>query len=693
MSTQNRLANSSSPYLQQHANNPVDWYTWDTEALDRARKEKKPILLSVGYSACHWCHVMAHESFEDEATAEMMNKYFINIKVDREQRPDIDKIYQTSHSLLTQRGGGWPLTVFLDYRTHAPFFSGTYFPKEPRHGLPSFREVLMSIADYFNSHLDDISKQGEEVSQTLKKMYAPRPSQSSLPPNLTNTAYQTLERLFDAEYGGFGEAPKFPQVSQLSFLVHCAEKFSAEDKTTEAIQASGMALHTLRCMILSGVYDQVGGGFYRYAVDRAWLIPHFEKMLYDNGLLLSFLAEASTLIDEDLFRHALHETAQWALRDMQSPAGAFYSSLDADSEGEEGLYYTWSQQEMMSLLDSDTLNTLKEYWNINTPANFEGSWHLNTINDDIRKQDKQQLIEKAKVTLLATRTQRISPHLDDKILTSWNALMIKGMAKAAMASEEKTYADGAWRAFEFIHKNLWDGQYLFSSCRKQQIEKISYLDDYAFLLDACLSLLQLRWDANVFEFANTLADALIDQFEDSTHGGFFFTPHQHEKLLERPRTFYDEAIPSGYAVAVYALSCLGALCGKDKYLNSAKRALEQAGEVLQRNPAECASLLYAANLNHAMPSIVVLRGAEESMRTWQQIARQNFSSSRLCFAIPASFDLSNNFPAITAKTVLAEDPNGVTAYICQGTTCLEPISKQEHFVEYLVQNSLKLKSE
>ena len=687
MKQKNELSNSTSPYLRQHADNPVAWQLWSEATLELAKQEKKPILLSIGYSACHWCHVMAHESFADAETAEIMNAHFINIKVDREQRPDLDKIYQTTHALLTQRSGGWPLTVFLDAHTQIPFFSGTYFPKEARHGLPAFREVLLKVAEYFKQYPQEVLKQGKQLHANLQRIYAPRKSQSYQPEDITATAYRQLQTLFDKQYGGFGEAPKFPQTANLNLLLYCAEHFTETKQPSDATQAATIALHSLQAMTLSGVYDQVGGGFYRYAVDRAWRIPHFEKMLYDNALLLAVLADASLMTGVSLFKNAVDETAQWLLDEMTDADGGFYASIDADAQGHEGRYYTWSCEEIQSLCSREDYQHLQAYWNLQEAPNFEGQWHLNVIDDSIREQDKQHRLRTIKAALLAVRKQRTPPDRDDKILTAWNALTITGLAKAAMMSQNQTYAQAAWRAFNFIRQSMWDGKRLHAYDRQQHSQAVCYLDDYAFLLEACITLLQLRWDNTLLEFTQQLAKALIEQFEDSEHGGYFFTPHQHESLLQRPRTFHDEALPAGYAVATYTLIRLAMLCGDEAYLHSAKRALEQASTSLQHEPNHCATLVYAASMYHRLPTTIILRGQQEAMQAWQQLAQQYFSTQRLCFAIPNSAQ-SNLPPALAAKTPSTEA--AVCAFICQGTQCLAPLSTLTAFEDYLAKHSLKL---
>ncbi len=664
------MVNSTSPYLQQHADNPVDWFTWGEEAFNKARRENKPILLSIGYSACHWCHVMAHESFEDETTAALMNRHFVNIKVDREERPDIDKIYQLTHSLLIRGPGGWPLTTFIDPKTHAPFFSGTYFPDQPRHHLPAFKEVLVSLADYFNTHLQEIRRQGEVVCTAMQRIYAPQEPLSSLPRNALENTCNALLDCFDTVHGGFGEAPKFPQPSYLEFLIY----YWVKARHQPAIEA---VVYTLNKMSNSGVYDHIGGGFYRYAVDREWMIPHFEKMLYDNGWLLSLLSDAAIFNGAELFKQRVCETAEWVMREMQSSAGGYYSSIDADSEGKEGWFYVWSQQDIDAALqgDGDAAALIRRHYNLGDAENFEGKWHLhlNAATDD-------PTLATVKKKLFDYRNQRIKPHLDNKILTAWNALMIKGMAKAAMVANEKRYADSAQRAFRFMQTTMWDGKQLRSCWNNDVMQTTMYLDDCAFLLDTTLYLLQMRWDKQKFSFALSLADILLEQFEDKLHGGYFFTPDEHEILLQRPRTFTDEAVPCGYGIATSALILIGLLSGYAKYLTSAERALGQANRVLEKELMHCTTLVRVSDTWENLPEIIILRGAKTLLPDWQYCVNQTFNPQRYCFAIPS--DAADLPPAIADKPA-AQNFATVRAYICQGTACQKPIDDLDCFRKYL----------
>ncbi len=685
----NRLARETSPYLLQHADNPVHWHPWDEEAFAQARAEDKPILLSVGYSACHWCHVMAHESFEDEATANLMNRLFVNIKLDREERPDIDKIYQTSQSLITQRTGGWPLTMFLDPQDRCPFFGGTYFPKEPRHNLPPFREILERVHAYYTEHREDIRKQNRTLKDTLHKIYAPADTAAAPAPALADAAHATLIKQFDRVHGGFGDEPKFPHSELMEFMLH---------RSAHAARSGGgdpraeyAALYTLEKMCGGGLYDHLGGGFYRYSVDAAWQIPHFEKMLYDNGPLLGLCAGAWRVSGKPRFAAAARETARWVLREMQAPEGGYYATLDADSEGGEGAFYAWRADEVASLLgkDSEDFEIAARHFGLDKVPNFEGKWHLHAAADagavaQALGKDAAAVhtsIARVKQTLFAHREQRPRPGRDDKILTSWNALMIKGMAQAARLLGDDDCYESAVRALDFVRATLWRDGRLAATCKDGRARLDGYLDDYAFLLDAIFHLLQCHWRDDDLAFALALADAVLARFEDADNGGYYFTAHDHERLIERPRTLHDEATPSGYGVTTLALARFGLLCGNDAYLASADRALAQASPTIANAPSGCTTLLHALAERHEPPEIVIIRARGDApgdaLARWQHAAAEQYSPLRFCFTIPA--DAANLPPALRDKPVRGD----AAAYLCRGTTCLAPIDDLDAFAAAL----------
>jgi len=507
----NRLCKETSPYLLQHADNPVDWYPWGEEAFELGRQTGKPILLSVGYSACHWCHVMAHESFEDDATAALMNELFVNIKVDREERPDVDKIYQTAHQLLTQRGGGWPLTMFLSAVDQRPFFGGTYFPNEARYGMPSFSDLLVKVSSYYEENDAAIREQGIRLNEVLERLVPEAAADDlELTPAPAKQLRQLLSKNFDYDFGGHGGAPKFPHPATTEWLLRAWRNTANDDEPD--IDALFMATLTLTRMAEGGIFDHVGGGFSRYSVDRYWQIPHFEKMLYDNGALLAAYSQAFLATGEQLFRQTASRTADWMLADMLSPDGGFYSSRDADSEGEEGKYYVWTPDEVGALLDDEQFGLVARRFGLDKEANFEGKWHL-TVREPV--DDPESKIEAALRLLLAERETRVPPGRDDKQLTSWNALAIRGMAIAGRVLEREDLVDAAESACDFILENLIDDGRLLASYKDGQARFSAYLDDHAFMVDAILELLQSRWSKRHLDFAILLADLVLEYFEDA----------------------------------------------------------------------------------------------------------------------------------------------------------------------------------
>src|SRR5438105_2786181 len=553
----NRLANQTSPYLQQHAANPVDWYPWGPEALERARREDKPILLSVGYSACHWCHVMAHESFEDPEVAALMNRLFVNVKVDREERPDLDQIYQSAHQMLAQRPGGWPLNMFLA-PDGTPFFGGTYFPKAARFGLPGFAELCERIAAIWRDQQPEIASQNSEVrkalARTLPRRAAHRPEFS---PDVLRALLDQLRASFDARFGGFGTAPKFPHPTDLELCLRKGE--------------TDIAHTTLKRMCEGGIYDQLGGGFSRYSVDAQWMIPHFEKMLYDNGPLLALLADTWLASGDALFARCAAQTAGWILREMQSPEGGYYSSLDADSEHEEGKFYVWTREEVRSLLGADECRLFETQYCLDQPPNFENKhWHSRVSGPA----GDERLLEQAKAKLFAAREKRVRPGRDEKILVSWNALAIRGMARAGRVFGRPEWTASARRALDFIRAKMWRGGRLLATYKDGRAHLNAYLDDYAFLLAALLELMQNQFSTEDLGFAEALAGVLLEQFEDPVAGGFFFTARDHERLIHRPKPGHDNATPSGNAVAAWALGRLAALTGNERHARAAQRTLE-----------------------------------------------------------------------------------------------------------------------
>jgi uncharacterized protein len=666
----NRLAQASSPYLQQHADNPVDWYPWGEEALQRARTEGKPILLSIGYSACHWCHVMAHESFENPETARVMNERYVNIKVDREERPDLDRIYQNAHMLLTRRNGGWPLTLILT-PDQVPFFAGTYFPVQARHGLPAFVDVLNRVADFLAENPADIAAQNASLQEAMARMYAPQGG--SIPgPEVLDRARAELNRNFDARHGGFGAAPKFPHPATLEWLAwHGARHGDA--------RAEAMLAQTLEAMARGGIFDQVGGGFCRYSTDDRWMIPHFEKMLYDNGPLLGLYARQAARGDARS-RQVIRQTVGWLIREMTDASGAFYSSLDADSEGEEGRFYVWTPEQVRALLEPAEWEVASRVWGLDGPANFEGHWHLyellepatvaRSLNMD-PEAAAQTLLQSARGKLLAAREQRVWPHRDEKILTSWNALMISGLIRAGEALDEPEWLDRAEAAMRAVQRSLWRDGRLYASFREGADTPMprAYLDDHASMLAASLDLLRVRWSLEWLGWAQTLAEVLLRDFADTRDGGFFYTAVDHEALIQRPKVYADDAMASGNGVAAQALLQLGYLLVEPRYLKAAESALTNGGPMMEEAPLGHMSLLQALDLYREPPPMVILRGPEMASRAWQRAVRERDAQAWV-FTLPAE---GKGLPqALAGKCGHPTAPDRVVAYLCRGTTCSPP---------------------
>jgi uncharacterized protein len=682
----NRLASETSPYLKQHAHNPVEWYPWGSEALELARREQKPIHLSVGYSACRWCHILERESFEDEATAKILNDNFVNIKVDREERPDIDRIYQIAQQMLTQRGGGWPLTMFLTHDDQRPFFGGTYFPQEARYGLPPFKDVLLRVAAYYREHAPELRRQNEALMAAFVELNPP-PADSGV--ELTaaplDKCRAVLERAFDRDHGGLSGAPKFPHPQTVEWLLRRGHASSrSPEADTEALQ---MATLTLRRMAEGGINDQLAGGFYRYSVDERWMIPHFEKMLYDNAALLAAYAQAALATGESFFAHIAQHTAEWVMREMVSAEGSFYSSLDADSEGHEGKFYVWDREEVRAALDSAEFAVFAPRFGLDQPANFEGRWHLRVTTpvEEVARlasrtpQEVETLIDAGRAKLLAVRAQRVRPARDEKILTSWNALMIRGMALAARALQREDLAASATRALDFIRTQLWRDDRLLATCMDGRAHLNAYLDDYVYLADAILELQQLRFRADELAFARELAEVVLGCFADRAGGGFYFTADDHETLIHRTKAFADDATPAGNGIGARVLLRLGYLLGESRYLAAAEHTLRAAWPALERYSHGHVSLLCALEELLTPPEIVILRGETRTIGGWRDAIAPLYAPHRLLLAVPS--EAKDLPPAMADKTPRA----GPVAYVCRGSICSAPIDSLEMLMEQLVE--------
>ncbi|MBI5891722.1 MAG: thioredoxin domain-containing protein [Nitrosomonadales bacterium] len=674
----NHLIHETSPYLLQHADNPVDWRPWNSESLQLAHDLDKPVLLSIGYSACHWCHVMAHESFEDEAVAAVMNEHFVSIKVDREERPDLDQVYQNAHQLLARRGGGWPLTVFLA-PDGTPFYSGTYFPKQPRYGLPGFPELLLHIAKVYRENRSELSGQNRHLLEALAS-WQPETSADdfTLDAAPIGMAVQQLRQNFDRVNGGFGGAPKFLHPAELDLLLRQAQAQQDE-------QSRFAALFTLQQMALGGLYDQLGGGFCRYSVDERWDIPHFEKMLYDNGLMLGLYCDAWLTSGDGFFAEVVEQTAGWVLREMQSPQGGYYASLDADSEHEEGKFYVWQRDDIRSLLTAAEYALVKPYYGLDSTPNFEHhAWNLRVAQPlgalatelSLDQQEATQHLASARSKLFAARELRTRPGRDEKILGSWNGLMIAGMAKAARVFGRDDWLRSAQQAMDFAHGTLWRDGKLLATHKDGKTHLNAYLDDHAFLLDAALELLQTEYRAENMRFAVQLADALLKRFEDGGNGGFFFTSHDHETLIQRNKTGQDNATPSGNGIAAQGLLRLAALTGDSRYAEAAERCLKLFFPAMQQAASQFGSLCTALDEALQPPSVLVLCGPENETAAWQAAVTAKYLPGLLTIVLKGD---ETDLPAPLDKP----SADVATAWLCRGTHCLPPITDLDELLAEL----------
>ncbi|MCY3621468.1 MAG: thioredoxin domain-containing protein [Gammaproteobacteria bacterium] len=685
----NRLARETSPYLRQHADNPVDWYPWGEEAIDRARSENLPILLSIGYSSCHWCHVMAHESFEDEATAGVMNARFVNIKVDREERPDLDRIYQLSHQLLNRQAGGWPLTVFLDPPTLLPFFTGTYFPRQPRYGLPGFTDLLMRISERYAAKRDEVASHGEQLAAAFANLEQLEHESEEDDESLLASAREQLAAMYDASEGGFGSTPKFPMPTAIERLLRHWARIHADLSLEPDREALNMVMTTLTKMARGGIYDHLGGGFCRYSTDRQWMIPHFEKMLYDNGSLLALYSDALGLGSDPLFADAVRETAGWMTREMQHPEGGYFAAQDADSEGVEGKFYVWRRDAVKRTLTEDEYLVVETLYGLDKPPNFEGKWNLHRRDAwrsvverlYLEEDPAAALLASAKAKLFAERAKRPPPGKDEKVLAAWNGLAIHGMAKAGMRLGEPSWIDSAARAADFIRTRMVQDGRLFATWKEGNAKYPGYLDDYANMLHGVLSLLSVQWRDEDLDFATFLGDELLERFQDPETGAFFFTAHDHEKLIHRPKPTTDDAMPPGNGIAARALLGLGHLLGEPRYLDAAERTVDWARGFIALHAASHCTLLTAVEEHRYPAELVIVRGPGPAIGEWLTAARAGYRPSRVVYGIP---DDAERLPAYLPRPsplrlVSEEAASPISAYLCNGLQCSAPITDFAQF--------------
>ncbi len=668
----NALAKETSPYLLQHAHNPVNWYPWGEKALQKARTEDKPILLSIGYSACHWCHVMEHESFENEEIARVMNEHFINIKVDREERPDLDTIYMNFVQMSTG-SGGWPMTVFLT-PDQVPFYGGTYFPPDDRYGRPGFRRLLLAVADAYRNRKDEIKRSTGEILNQLRQLGAGPAIPGELTPAIFSHAYRSLAQQFDSVYGGFGDAPKFPAAMNLGFLLrywrHTGEPHALE-----------MVERTLQKMARGGIYDQLGGGFHRYSVDERWLVPHFEKMLYDNALLSRLYLEAYQVTGNAFYRKIVEETLDYVKREMTSPEGGFYSTQDADSEGEEGKFFLWRPDEVRTVLGDRDGDPFCKYYDVTKQGNFEGKNILNIPQDletvasaaGIEPDALAEKLARGKRLLYEVREKRIKPGRDDKAITSWNGLMMLSFIGAAAVLERQDYLEVAQQNANFLLRHLRQGGRLLRTYKDGQSKLNGYLEDYACLVEGLLTLYQVSFDIKWLEEAQALTDVMIDQFWDASSGGFYFTSRDHENLISRTKDFYDNATPSGNSVAVFNLLRLALLTGKEDYRQKAEQTLRLLSQPMSRFAGAFGYALTALDFALDAPKEIAIVGSldQEATQNLLRVVYKSFTNKVVALGEPQDTGSTALLPLLAGKTLVKEQS---AAYVCRNYTCQEPVT-------------------
>jgi hypothetical protein len=661
----NRLAREKSPYLLQHAHNPVDWFAWNDEAFEKARTESKPIFLSIGYSTCHWCHVMERESFEDTRVAEYLNAHFVSIKIDREERPDVDKIYMMFVQ-ATAGSGGWPMTVFLTPDLK-PFFGGTYFPPDSRHGRPGFLQVLKHINDLWHKRKNDIVTSANETQLQLEKATKiAAAGDGALTEAALKNAAAIFKQAYDPRNGGFGGAPKFPQPSMPQLLLRCAKRFRDDE-------ANRMVLHTCERMAAGGIHDQLAGGFARYSVDAQWLVPHFEKMLYDNAQLAYLYLDAYLISHSENFAAVARDILDYVLRDMTHPEGGFYSAEDADSEGQEGKFYCWTYDELSKLLSSEEFNVAVQYFGISPEGNFIDHSHpqplrgLNVLSiaSQVPKGD-EKLLASAKEKMLAVRAKRVRPHLDDKILASWNGLMLSAFARASAVLGEPKYRDAAEKNLRFIREKLWTpgkAPALYHRWRDGQRDEAQLLEDYAFLLFGVIELYEATLEPKHLDFAIELANAMLEKFFDAESGGFWQSASKD--LILRLKDDYDGAEPSGNSVAVLSLLKLETITGEKRFAQAAEKSFKLFTERLQKFPQAVPFLLQALDFSLQDRLRVVITGKKDSAK-FQELLHAAHSVYQPNKVVLGNTGAVEEF----SKTLPAKGE--ATAYVCNGNTCHPP---------------------
>jgi uncharacterized protein YyaL (SSP411 family) len=663
----NHLIHETSPYLLQHAENPVEWYPWGEEAFEKARRENKPVLLSIGYSACHWCHVMAHESFENEQIAKLMNENFVNIKVDREERPDLDQIYMNAVQMMTHHGG-WPMTVFLTPDS-VPFYGGTYYPPEDRYNMPGFPRVLIGVSEAYRDRQDDIRETGASLVSELKRLSVAGGADYPIDPGLLDAAYAGIVKSYDSINGGFGGAPKFPPAMTLEFLLRTHARTANRD-------ALEMVSHTCRKMANGGMYDQLGGGFHRYSTDARWLVPHFEKMLYDNALLSRVYLHYFQVSEEPLARETVEGILDYVLREMTHADGGFYSTQDADSEGHEGKFFVWSMDEIRGTLGEADARIFAAYYNVTESGNFEGKNIPNVTRSAeevamslrISESELRASLEDSKRKLFELREQRVKPGRDEKILTAWNGLMMASFAEAGMVLNRPDYIDAARKNAEFVLTTLYRGGALLRTWKDGVAKFNAYLEDYAFLIEGLVTLFETTGEFRWLTEALALTETMIAEFWDEDAGGFFFTGKSHESLIVRSKDYFDNATPSGNSVAAIALLKLALLRGKEQYRNLAIAVLRQVGDSIRRYPSGFGYALSAADFMLSTPKEVAIVGSNPF--DFQPLLAETWRRYLPNKVVAPGFGV-DDIPLLQNRTMI----NGLpTAYVCEHYTCKQPVT-------------------
>ena len=675
----NRLINETSPYLLQHAHNPVDWYPWGEEALAKARAENKPILLSIGYAACHWCHVMEHESFEDDSIAGLMNERFVSIKVDREERPDLDQIYMAAVQGLTGHGG-WPMTVFLT-PDGKPFYGGTYYPPEDRMGMPGFRRVLLSVSEADGSQRAQVDQQAERVAAFIQEQTLLHAPADALEPSLLDDAFGALTKQFDSVHGGFGGAPKFPQAMALEFLL------SYHHRTRNPVALQTVEF-TLLHMAQGGIYDQIGGGFHRYSVDERWLVPHFEKMLYDNALLARVYLHAYQVTGSRRYRQVTEDTLDYVRREMVHGSGGFFSTLDADSEGEEGKYYVWTPEEIEAAVGAENAPVIASYYGVRPGGNFEHKTILTAPSDPdaiaaqhgISREQLEEVVRRARARLLETRGQRVRPGLDDKILSAWNGLMLRTFAEAVRGLGRPEDLTTAAANAQFLVSEMWRDGRVYRVHKDGQTRIPGYLEDYGAVADGLLALYQTTFDQRWLRTAREIADAMVRLFWDAESGAFFDTAADAESLLTRPRDFWDNATPSGTSLATHVLITLWALTGEDQYEALARTVMSSLATGMRQHPVGLGNLLSALTLYLAPPQEVAIVGEPESENTKALVhAVQQRYLPHAVVAVGKPED-ATTVPLLAERGLVG---GRAAAYVCRNFVCELPVTDPELLLRQL----------